>query len=198
LNSNEKLIEGVRNSHLPQVQEALAEGADVNTIDKDGNSPLHWAVRGFKKITRALINAGANVNQADNDGKVPLDYAVRMGYEAMVRILINAGANVNQGDNNGKFPLHWAAAAYQSRIARILVEAGADVSRKDKDGNTPLNAAQEGMRKLLITSAKVRGMWSLWELEQPDYTSYLQWLPREVLDDQIALGVTKESKTMEF
>lgn len=48
--------------------------ANVNAVDKDERTPLHWAAGyGRKEIVKALINAEANVNAQDKYGKTPLD-----------------------------------------------------------------------------------------------------------------------------
>ncbi|WP_353274585.1 ankyrin repeat domain-containing protein [Wolbachia endosymbiont (group B) of Hofmannophila pseudospretella] len=50
--------------------------ANVNAVDKDKRTPLHWtAGYGRKEIVEALINAEANVNAQDKYGKTPLDLA---------------------------------------------------------------------------------------------------------------------------
>ncbi|WP_353280887.1 ankyrin repeat domain-containing protein [Wolbachia endosymbiont (group B) of Tholera decimalis] len=50
--------------------------ANVNAVDKDERTPLHWAAGyGRKEIVKALINAEANVNAQDKYGKTPLDLA---------------------------------------------------------------------------------------------------------------------------
>lgn len=50
--------------------------ANVNAVDKDERTPLHWAANyDRKEIVEALINAEANVNAQDKYGKTPLDLA---------------------------------------------------------------------------------------------------------------------------
>ena len=83
-------------------------GADVNTKDNNGETPLHKNLRSKVKNANAsfaklLIDAGADVNAKDNDGKTPL-HNCKNGAKA--QLLIDAGADVNAKDKGGDTPLH--------------------------------------------------------------------------------------------
>jgi len=66
------------------IQRALAlikNGADVNLVDKNGDTALIIAVRyGHKAIPQALIDSGANVDATDQYGNTAFFYAERNGY----------------------------------------------------------------------------------------------------------------------
>jgi hypothetical protein len=60
-------------------QGLLEAGADPNRCDKDGKTPLHYALIGLysghkTKILDLLLNYGANPNTVDNRGETPLAY----------------------------------------------------------------------------------------------------------------------------
>ena len=107
-----------------EVQECLNAGADVNTRDEYGNTPLHWATRYSDisaPITVALIEAGADVNAQDDEGKTPLhEAAARSGGRAIIEALIEAGADATVRDDEGKTP--WGHAR-SGDAYRILGEA---------------------------------------------------------------------------
>ena len=64
----------------------LAAGAEVNAVDKDGDTPLHLASRyGREVVVGALLAAGAEVNAVDNNGKTPLDVARTCSVRAMIQ-----------------------------------------------------------------------------------------------------------------
>ena len=61
--------------NIEAVKQHLADGADVNTKDKYGWTPLRYAANGHKEIVRLLIAKGADVNAKNNNGETPLDWA---------------------------------------------------------------------------------------------------------------------------
>ena len=58
----------------------LKAGADVNSIDKNGLTPLHSAAqKGLKDTVEVLLQAGAYINAKSKSGKTPLDVAEKWG-----------------------------------------------------------------------------------------------------------------------
>jgi ankyrin repeat protein len=58
------------------MQLLIDHGADVNCIDNDGKTPLHWAVmNGRNDIIKMLISAGADKSIKDRDNLTPLQLA---------------------------------------------------------------------------------------------------------------------------
>ena len=57
--------------------ELLGNGADVNVVDGQGCTALHWAAdRGRLGMIRMLLQYGADVGATNADGQTPLHYAV--------------------------------------------------------------------------------------------------------------------------
>jgi uncharacterized protein len=77
----------------------IAERADVNVHDHDGQTALMKASRScHKKIVRMLIKAKADVNAQDNMGETALIFSSSNGFTEIVRMLIKAKADVNHQD----------------------------------------------------------------------------------------------------
>jgi len=137
---------------IEAVKEVLAAGADVNTKDRVGRTPLHSAAgEGHKEVVKLLIAEGADVNaKLDGDGgATPLHSAAGEGHKEIVELLVAEGADVNAQNGGGSTPLHEAAYGDYKEIAELLITAGADVNAGDKI-ITPLHyAAQYGDKEIV-------------------------------------------------
>jgi len=131
----------------------LKEGADPNTRDKYGLTPLHSAaISGTPAVVRLLLDADADLNARANYRWTPLHSAAFGGTSpAVVKVLLDAGADLNARANYRWTPLHVAVAAVPARVAafssktealamvKVLLDAGADPSVRDRDGETPFD-----------------------------------------------------------
>lgn len=68
-------------------------GTNVNQVDKDGFTAVHWASWSGLPLSVALLaEAGADVNTADSNGYTPLMLAAMRGNAEVVRVLLALGA----------------------------------------------------------------------------------------------------------
>jgi len=75
-NPNSMLLSSAKVGNLDYVKLAIAQGADINTRDENGGTPLHWAVYyNHKDIVEFLLMQGANPFAVDNQGVNPIDVA---------------------------------------------------------------------------------------------------------------------------
>ncbi|KAI3462985.1 hypothetical protein Pfo_019648 [Paulownia fortunei] len=122
----------------------LDKGYNINLVDKDGLTALHFAVIGKREaVISHLLRKGANPEAKDQslsqDGATPLHYAAQVGAMQTVKLLIKYEVDVNVADNEGWTPLHVAMQTRNRDIAKILLVNGADQTRRNMDGNTPLD-----------------------------------------------------------
>jgi ankyrin repeat protein len=116
--------DGVRVARL-----LLERGVDVNTQDKDHDSPLHSAsYSGKLEIVRVLLNRGAKANAKNDRGETPLHQVSQGKYESqedgisIAQLLLDHGVEMNVQDKNGVTPLHLASWCGKFEIARLLLE----------------------------------------------------------------------------
>ena len=75
------------------VQMLLEKGADINSTDSSGNTPLIRAAKDNQKaIVRLLLENGALISAVDNGGKTALHWAQIRNYKEIVRLLQEAEA----------------------------------------------------------------------------------------------------------
>ncbi len=87
------LTQAVKEKDLETIELLIKKGVDVNSKDKSGYTPLHWAARwGYTEVAQALITAGADVKAKDDMLKTPLDLAEKSGHKNTVKLLKQNGA----------------------------------------------------------------------------------------------------------
>jgi len=70
---------------------------DVNAVDADGKTPLHYAAeRRDSQLASFFIALGANPNVFDNEGQSPLGICIENGDPTVAAVLAAAGANIHQ------------------------------------------------------------------------------------------------------
>ncbi len=128
----------------------LKKGANLNTKNNEGKTPLHYAVIDNKydyvidnkyDYFKFLLKKGANLNTQDNEGKTPLYYALIDDKYDYFKLLLEKGANLNTQDNEGKTLLHCAVMNRRNNFIQLLLHNNADVDLKNLYGETPLHYA---------------------------------------------------------
>ena len=171
------------------MQAMIDAGADVNTKDSFGGTPLHLAAKeGQAEVIPVLVKAGADVNAKTDEGGTPFHLAAQEGHAEVIPVLVKAGADVNAKTSNGNTPLHFAAQEGHAEVIPVLVKAGANVNAKDNDGVTPLHStAANGNAELIPVllkagadiNALVGGSWTpLNEAEYHEHSSAISVLKK--------------------
>ncbi|MGP1490840.1 MAG: ankyrin repeat domain-containing protein [Treponema sp.] len=118
----------------------IQQKAPVNTGDKAGNTPLHYAVaHNRKSIGEALLANGANIFITNKQGNSPLKIAFTQKEGREVWIL--TVTTVSSADSNGDTPLHYAALWGMNGIIPQIIAKGGNSNAKNTKGETPLFTA---------------------------------------------------------
>jgi len=127
--------------NLTTVDYLLTRGANVNSINPKGQTPLFKAVYyDYAEIARLLVKHGATVNMRDQDGLAPISLASSRNLGGMFATLIELGASIHP---EGNFvPIAEAAArGFAKGIKAILERDPSYVNYQNEKGNTPLHLA---------------------------------------------------------
>ncbi|RBA10433.1 hypothetical protein FPRO05_05022 [Fusarium proliferatum] len=128
-----------------QVLEVLLQsGANVNTSDVCGLSPLHrHSVSGFIEIAEILIQKSAGLNMKSVAGETPLHCASRNGHLRVTQLLVQHGADVASKDNRGRTPLHYACISGNLEVVNLIIGSSHTQTLDEADhwGSTPLSLA---------------------------------------------------------
>jgi len=140
-----------------KVNELIAKGAHVDTVDEDGWTPFLWAAaHGNEETVEALLDAGANpraVTRRERQGALTL--AAKWNRVEVVQTLLRRRLAPDSRDNIGWSALMWASLQGRTDVAGALLDGGAAIDIVDSDRNTPLILAARRGRldtvKLLLS-----------------------------------------------
>ena len=155
------------------MENLIKYGADVNSRNLDGTTPIFHALTWHESIQKRLIAAGAKVNQRNIEGESPMHIAIPDKEEKnpylkhrlnVIDRMVKAGAQVNLIDEIGEIPLHRALtlreSKEQNRLTEKLIDLGSNVNLPDSFGEHPIYTAAEMdnlamVEKLLSAGAKI-------------------------------------------
>jgi hypothetical protein len=122
-NGAHALVHAISSRYADMVRALLAHGANANTADTTGWTPLRY-VKHMRNtdILQMLLAAGCNPNAVFNNGFNALMFASCNRRTDVVMMLLAAGADVNAEDTHGRTAL-WLANDDETR--QVLIEAGA-------------------------------------------------------------------------
>ncbi|KAH6718700.1 hypothetical protein BKA61DRAFT_652397 [Leptodontidium sp. MPI-SDFR-AT-0119] len=117
----------------------LEKGAELETKDNYGRTPLSWATEhGHAAVVALLLEKGAELETKDNYSRTPLSWAAENDYAAVVALLLEKGAELETKDIDGRTPLSWATKNEHAAVVALLLEKGTELETKNNYGRTPL------------------------------------------------------------
>ena len=112
---------------VAQLKQLTATGANLNTTDGDGRTPVHVAAFAQQRdALRALSKAGADLNRLENDRYDAVTIAAVAGDEATLETLLKLGASARQTTSRYDGTALIAAAHLgHAGVVRLLIKADA-------------------------------------------------------------------------
>jgi ankyrin repeat protein len=140
-------MEACKEGTIESVKALVLHGADVNTGNDYGETPLMYAHS--KDIAGFLVSKGAKLEARDNGGETALHHAARHGYadvvEFLAGLLVSKGAKLEVRDNDGETALHHAASHHHADVVEFLISQNFKVNEQNREGETPLYLAIDGL-----------------------------------------------------
>jgi len=97
---NDVLLEAAKQGMDKVVKQLLArDGVDLDSKDKNGQTPLSWAAeKGYKAVVKQLLATDSvNLDSKDTQyGRTPLLWAAANGYEAVVKQLLETASTLTR------------------------------------------------------------------------------------------------------
>ncbi|CAK9028237.1 unnamed protein product [Durusdinium trenchii] len=142
------------------VKAALAQKLPVDSVAKNQQTPLMWAVlRGHVPVARTLLAAKASLAVKDSLGATALMIAVQHKAYPSILLLMHRGSHMQaqmlaEGDKNGCTAVHWAAYKGDLTALKLLHYFKADLQVLDNAKMLPLHravcAAQTAVVEFLV------------------------------------------------
>jgi ankyrin repeat protein len=147
------LADAAQQQDQAAISRLLEAGADIQAVQPDGTTALHWAAYHDDVPTaQRLVRAGAKVTAANRYGVTPLSLACTNGSAAMVELLLEAGADPNTTLPGGETALMTAARTGRLGPLKALLDRGANVNAAERKGQTAVMwAAAEGHAPVVQT-----------------------------------------------
>ncbi len=152
------LLWSISSGHEEIVELLVAKGADLNTKDNSGKTPLHEAASsGNQEIVELFVVKGADIQARDSDNRTPLHEAAYNGNQEIVKLFVVKGTDIQARDNSNRTPLHQAAIEGNKEIVELLIAKGANVNAKANNDKTPLHYAKEESNLEIVQLLKQHG-----------------------------------------
>lgn len=105
-----KIIESKKSDKYEVLKNLILMGADPNTKDSNGWTPLHYACQsGDLEAVKILVESNSKLDSYSNNKRTPLHFACSGNFPEIVEYLLNSSADPNFKDSLGCTPLHLSA-----------------------------------------------------------------------------------------
>ena len=149
--SGTALCSAIHGNNANVVKVLLANKADANIVDLQGNTVLHSSTsKRFFNISQQLIDSGCKVNVRNSGGETSFHSTVRGENVAVAKLLLKNDADANARDNQGNTPLHISTREGLCDISQLLVDSGCKINVRNISGETSLHFAVHGKNVAVV------------------------------------------------
>ncbi|KAF2299203.1 hypothetical protein GH714_030954 [Hevea brasiliensis] len=180
LNSKEKTTIYERAADEAIIKLLLKTNIDVNDVDTEGNSALHWCLKTSKgscfqqiKIMWLLLKHGARVNQKNKLGLTAVHLAAANGNLHALKVLLLEDPDcVNSKTETKETPLFFAVKNDCKDCAEVLLRWGASTEVFNLRKQRPVDLAESQDMRFLLNPMNI----SLTNRAFPFQQKYTAWL----------------------
>jgi len=151
------LMRATMAADVKTIKDLLAAGADASRRDRQGESPLSYAVaHDLDEVVQALRSAGVEKLPGDKVvGPQSIVHAGSQGALGTILDLLDSGAPIDVTDADGDTAL--TAAAVHPGVVKALAKRGADLSHRNGKGQTAYMIAAASNRVRMVETLKEVG-----------------------------------------
>ena len=122
---DDALLKAAKNRNINLLRKLIADGADVNYQNFNGETTLHIAASiGNIQMVQYLISQGANMNARTGTQWMPIHHAMRFGHANVANYLISRNASLRQKTIDGFTALDFAKKSKNPQIQAIARKYG--------------------------------------------------------------------------
>ena len=154
------LMLAAASSNIMCVRCLLEAGANIDHVNADGRSALHYAISysDDQEILHCLITAGADLECRARD---PLKFAIMANRIAEATVLLDYGVNIDALDYENDTPLNDSLTYNRDDFTELLLLRGASYTLPNSLGGSILHLAAKfgGLRTIeILFTASLRGI----------------------------------------
>lgn len=129
-----------RNNSADVMQYLIAKGANVNTVDKEGNNLAYYWLQSYSPLAFLGRQEGGRPEGAPNGGGRPQEPSAPKtdAFTAKMQVLQDKGFNITTPQKDGSTLYHLAIAKNDLGLLKRIEQLKVDVNVKNKEGLTPL------------------------------------------------------------
>ncbi len=145
------VIDAVKSEDYDWVEALLCGGADINSQDNYGSTPLMWAAdKNNKEMAQLLLKYNPDVNIQNSEGHTSLMYAAQQNNKEIASLLLEKGADINIQNSYGESALILAAHKNNKKVLQLLLKSNPNLNIQDCDGRTALMRAAVANNKEIV------------------------------------------------